>query len=83
MFLAGYPFEVGDSDALDDRVPARVGLKIAGTCVPVCLSACLSDRQSAFWVCEILRKNGSLFTNLCDRARHAGLHRMASCVQNR
>jgi len=38
MFLAGYPFEVGDSKAVDDRIPARAGLKIAGTCVPVCLS---------------------------------------------
>ena len=41
MYLVGYPSEVGDSDALDDRASARAGLKIAGTCLPVCLCACV------------------------------------------
>ena len=52
MFLAGYPFEVGDSKALDDRIPARAGLKIAGTCVPVGLSlpVCLTGSLPSVFV---------------------------------
>ena len=44
MYLVGYPSEVGDSDALDDRASARAGLKIAGTSLPVCLCACVCMR---------------------------------------